>query len=557
MKNLILIFLPLFIFPAIKAGAQNLVRQEVKVVKPYEPVISDAFKINELPKIVDTLKVTPSFSYEITPNRYETIFKPHQIKPAKLISEPLPKLYHSYVRVGFGTYLSPLAEIYFGSERSENWLWDASLTYHSSNGKLINEANKKVYAGLSAIQSEVNGKYFFKNSNVFSAGALIGNNKNYYYGYNPESIDSTVSVPLKKDNMDYQSVNYFQGKVRWQTNYLDSLHVNYDIGVKWQTLQAKNQIGENVLNIDAFVDYFMNNQFIGVDAAIDYYNPKGLIDSTNFAVVKFSPWVGAFGNKWRILAGVNTFYDLSTEKYHFSPKISMHYNVIDYFLIPYFEYDGPYKVNSYKKIYDENPFIMQNLSVKPTEYSSDITFGFRGNISSKVAFNLKANYASINNQYFYVNDTTNKLQNKFDVVYDDITRFRFLGEISYKSSEKLFISLKGNYYQYTMKNELKAWHMPDYSLSLNTRYNLQDKLIVDINVFGIGTRYAKEYDSLGNVVAKELQGIIDLNLGVEYRYSKVLSGFIKLNNIGAVKYYKWNHYPTQRFNIMVGATYSF
>ena len=62
---------------------------------------------------------------------------------------------------------------------------------------------------------------------------------------------------------------------------------------------------------------------------------------------------------------------------------------------------------------------------------------------------------------------------------------------------------------------------------------------------------------LKNVVEKELPGIIDLNLGVEYRLSKLLSVFADFNNIGSVKYYEWNQYPAQRFNFMLGGTYVF
>jgi hypothetical protein len=48
-----------------------------------------------------------------------------------------------------------------------------------------------------------------------------------------------------------------------------------------------------------------------------------------------------------------------------------------------------------------------------------------------------------------------------------------------------------------------------------------------------------------------------MNLGVEYRYNKRISGFIKLNNIAAQRYQKWYNYPVQGFQGMVGATFRF
>jgi hypothetical protein len=53
----------------------------------------------------------------------------------------------------------------------------------------------------------------------------------------------------------------------------------------------------------------------------------------------------------------------------------------------------------------------------------------------------------------------------------------------------------------------------------------------------------------------ELKGYVDANLGFEYRY-KQLSGFVQFNNIAAAKYQRWNYYPSQRFNFMIGLTYS-
>ena len=102
-----------------------------------------------------------------------------------------------------------------------------------------------------------------------------------------------------------------------------------------------------------------------------------------------------------------------------------------------------YYANNYQKIYYENPFIKQNLAVQGTSNTVDLAFGFRGNISSKIAFNIKADYKAFENQYFYVNDTTSAWDNKFDVVYDDMTQVRLLGEISMITKKD--ISFRNNF----------------------------------------------------------------------------------------------------------------
>ncbi|MGE4287966.1 MAG: hypothetical protein AB7E36_04700 [Salinivirgaceae bacterium] len=538
--------------------AQESMNQEVRVVKPYEPVISDAFKISELPKIVDTIKVDARFEYEIAPVQHATSFSPSPINAARLISEPLSKLYYGYAKAGFGSYLSPMAEVYLGSKRSENWRWNALLNYHSSNGKIKNSADQKVYAGLSDAGASFNASRFFNNNTTLKAEAAYGNHKNYYYGFDPEWLQQTnTTAPLLKDDMEHQVLNIARLGARFETNHLDSTHVNYFIDANWQSTMALNNIGENVLHVKSSLDYFFEREFVGADVGLTYINNHGLSNKTNAALFRFSPWVGAFGDKWRIVAGVHTVFDQANEDYKFYPRISMHYNIIDYFLIPYFELDGTYEENSYYKVYKKNPFINQSLSVKPTDTRLNLTFGFRGNISSKVAFNAKVNYAQINNMYFFVTDTNTLLRNKFTTVGDTLTRIRLLGELSYKTSEKLWLSVKTNLYKYEMGSQLKPWHLPTFDLSVNARYRIQDKITLDVNVFGIGSRYARSFDENNQLVAKELQGIIDLNIGLEYRLTRILSAFAYFNNISSVKYYPWHNYPSQRFNVMLGATYSF
>ena len=556
--------LTIILLGATTAFAQNNnLNQEVKVIKAYEPVINDAYKISSLPKIVDTLNVTPTFDYDdgVTPEMYKTKYKPKQMKPAKLVAEPLPKLYNVYVKGGFGMYTTPLLNIYTGSQRSEKWLWNANMNYTSSSAKVKNEDDKRVYAGLSKF--DINGSVhrFFKNDMAASISAGYGNRGNYYYGYATELNLPDSIIPLKRKDIEKQSVNYYNiGATVYSTN-LDSAEIDYKVSLGYNGLKTKDSKSENNIHFDGYISYLLDKEFLGVKCVIDNYKTQGLANDVNSAVVNFNPWVGAYGRKWRVKAGVNTFYDQRNQKYMFFPDISMQYNIIDYFLLPYVELNGNYKVHDYKDMYFENQFVKSDLRINPTKTRINLAVGFRGNISSRIAFNVKAEYAKIDNQYFFVNDTSTMLHEKFFVVYDDIMRTHILGEISYKTSEKFKIGLKGHYYIYDMSTELEAWHLPTYNISLDASYNLSNKIIATANVYAVSRRQACLYqvDGPGKVlpVAKELDGVVDINLGVEYRITKRFSGFLDLNNITGSRYYQWNQYANQRFNFMLGLTYAF
>ncbi len=537
--------------------AQDKNNQQVKVVKPYEPVISDAYKINELPHIVDTTIIKPKFVYNITPVQYKTHFNPKVLRPAKLKSEALQKLYYGYARLGFGNYLSPLAEVAINSKRSERWQWSSVLHYQSSNGKVKNADKERVYAGVSDFTANADAKHFFKNRTVAKLNVGYNNAESYFYGYSPKTITTDAEPPLKKADIEKQQLNTVNLSASYGTNYLDSSRINYTIYIKNLFTKTIDKYNENLFDIGTKMNYFFEHKMVGVNINIKNVNNSGFTDTTNNNFVRFNPWVGAFGKKWRIVAGVNTYFNSENSKYHFYPQLSMHYNIIDYFLIPYFQISGNHKVNNFTKLYHENHFINNGLKVKPTNNKVNISFGFRGNISSEIAFNLRADYSKFEDYYFYVNDTALQYDNKFTVVYDDLTQTHFLGEISYKHKGKLYASLKGEFYKNTLKDYDYAWHLPDYKVSLHTRYSIQDKIIANLNIFGIGKRYALEYDETNTQKAVSLKGLIDVNIGLEYRYTKRLSAFLNINNILAQKYYKWNNYPRQQFFIMGGVSYCF
>ena len=91
------------------------------------------------------------------------------------------------------------------------------------------------------------------------------------------------------------------------------------------------------------------------------------------------------------------------------------------------------------------------------------------------------------------------------------------------------------------------------------------KIILKADIFVIGKQWALQQEPSWVIPALptngpiqnavQLKGIADINIGAEYRYTKMLSFFANFNNIGNFSYYRWDKYPTQRFNFMVGLTF--
>jgi hypothetical protein len=233
---------------------------------------------------------------------------------------------------------------------------------------------------------------------------------------------------------------------------------------------------------------------------------------------------------------------------------------VENIIVPYAGVSGKLKKNSFKSFTDENPFLAPNPALKNTNEKWNIYGGIRGSISKTISYNTHTSYSKTDDMYFFVKEKNDIGIYRFNLVYDEASLWNVHGELQYQWSEKIKLIAKGDYNKYTTVNELQPWHRPAAELTLSANYNLKNKIVASADVFVIGKRFAKNEVMNGNtlvITPKELSQIIDANLSVEYRYSKKLSAFLNLNNLGFQRYYLWNNYPLQRFNFLAGVTVAF
>ena len=216
--------------------------------------------------------------------------------------------------------------------------------------------------------------------------------------------------------------------------------------------------------------------------------------------------------------------------------------------------DGGIQVNNLRNVITDNRYITPGLSVRNTNRKIKGYVGLKGSYTSKISYDLGFSYAILDNMAFFVNDTNTVLGNTFDVTYDDAELLVLYTELQYHESEKLNIILEGSYRQYKLETQAHPWHLPSLNISLGVRYNLMDKILVDGGLHYLGKRYAQ--GTPANPEPVSLEGFIDLNLGVEYRYTKILSGFVRFNNILGSPNLRWNQFPGIGFNVMAGFTYA-
>jgi len=231
--------------------------------------------------------------------------------------------------------------------------------------------------------------------------------------------------------------------------------------------------------------------------------------------------------------------------------------------IPYIGLKGGLKQNTLQGLSQLNPFIRTNIELRNEHNPYDIYGGFKGSLSKTMSFNLGVHFMHIENKALFVTDTTASFDNYLTVIYDTLNQTSFEGSITYQSGEKLKIDVLGRYNLYQLYHNAFAWNLPTLQFTTRGSYQLFDKFYaqLDANIetgrkalVRSGTTDAQVEGSQTYV---DLGAVVDINLGLEYRYTPRISIFLQANNLAAQRYNRWYSYPVQPFQVMGGITATF
>ena len=519
----------------------------------YKPVITESNKIMDNPVVIDSTKKLNVKGYNINSKKIVTSYDVEPIEAAQMVGEPLTKLYNGLVKIGMGSYTTPYGEAWYNHLRSKEYAYGLRLKHISSSASLSDFG----YAGYSDNEISLYGKKFLK-EHTLSGDFDYARNVVHFYGYDKSLFDITDK------NLTAQRFNCISGAAELKSHYVKAERYNHDVKLSYYNLSDLYKASESNIKANGYVQTAIGKEVLKVNAWVDYYNYKTAADTINNTILSLNPNFIATGERYRASIGVTGTMDVFvSSKFYFYPNIDLSYNIFEEIIIPYVGASGGIQKNSFKTITDDNPFVLSELAMKNSNRKYELFGGLKGTLSSKVAYNARVSYSSIDQMPMYVTDQKSLLQNRFDVIYDDAELLNIRGEVSYQDREKLRIGLRGEYFNYKMSTELRAWYKPQLEFAVFANYNLRDKIVAKVDLFYLGSQYAKTYeaDTLSatgkKVVAQELKGVVDANIGVEYRYTKKLGFFVNVNNIANFRYYRYANYPTQRINFMAGLSYSF
>ena len=517
----------------------------------YRPVITEANKIKNNPEVLDSTPKIPVTPYRIYSQKINTTFGLDPIVPAQMLGEPLTKLYNSMVKIGMGNYTTPYGELWVNKLRSKDYSGGFRAKHLSSSFTPKDFG----YGGFNDDELSVYGKKFLR-KHALSGDADYQRNTVHLYGYdaNQYTLDRNAT------ELRY---NLLKANAQLKSYFTDPKQINHDIKLGYYTLMDRYDTYENNIKLSGVAQTAVNKELLKVNASVDYYNYKTTLDTINNTLVSINPnFIAADSNYKAHLGFTITADKFDVVKYHFYPNLFFSYNIFENIIIPYAGITGGMQKNSYKSFTDVNPFVLSNLQMQNSNKVIEFYGGLKGTLSATTSYHLRVSQQTLNNMALFVNDT-NGFGNQFGVIYDNARILTVHAEAGYQLREKIRVNLAADYFDFKMQNELRAWYKPNLQVTLSGNYNLKDKLVAKLDVFYLANQYARMFElDVENIsgvraVASELKGLVDVNMGLEYRYNKKLSFYTMFNNVANFRYYRWSNYPTQRFNFMGGLSYSF
>ncbi|HLU87849.1 MAG TPA: hypothetical protein VKZ44_08855 [Taishania sp.] len=538
--------------------------------------IEKAQRISSKPVIDDTVIHQKVVEYPLLSTQYKTTTQVDEIEPATIrVKDQLDQLYTTYVKVGIGTELMPLGEVYFNNTRSRKYIYGANVKHLSSWGNIpgyerntFDRTSLGLYGGINEKKYQLLGDIHYRNQGL------------HYY-----------AIQAPKDSLGRDSTRQRYNDAGFNVTYksnakVDSMLINYQVGLQYNhfnTLRPK---------IDSLTDWRSRENFIGITGAGDfklkehiysvgldilhnkylYGNTADSISPIDTAIVRpntiirLKPTFKTYlwSDKFKATVGLDfTINADQNTKVHIYPIAEVKYSLFNDIFIPYVGVRGGMKQTTLKSLTMINEFLRPNVSMLNESTAIDIYGGFKGTLAKNISFNIGGGYSFVKNLALFANDTVYSSGNRFDVIFDTAKVLTLEGSLAYQLAEKLKVDVIAKYNSYELKNNAFAWNRPNFELVTRVHYNLFDKFYANFDVKLETGRKALVYQNGQGVYEQDLQlykkfkSIYDFNLGLEYRYTRRLSVFVQLNNIAAQRYQRWFNAPVHGFQVLGGLTFRF
>jgi hypothetical protein len=524
---------------AIPAFAQDTLRTDgITVIKDFIPRLAEVIKIPSNPNPEVPEVKAPKLDYTLPETRFNTSPTVYTIKPLAMGTALLPKLKTNYFRLGYGNYNMPLFEAYVNTVRnktSQAGVYARHLSASPDGSRSFSDNEIKLW-----------GKRFLDKGVVTSD---VGYNRNviHYYGYMPESLN----LPKRSLRRQYSALDLHVG---YGNIIKDTSRLKYNIDARYYNFIDNNSSVENDFKLKGDFNKRINGNPLHVELMVNTNNTKTKAYNYSRTFVDLNPdYTLDLGSAYIMLGFNSTLVNDSTgNEVYFYPKAELAYEIKPKSLTAFAGITGKLNRTTYRGLATENPFI-STFGLANTSNKFELYAGFKGEIGPQTSFLLQFSSASVQNMVFYGFDSTNHGQiTLFDTTQISITNIK--AELNHEFDDKFHFQFAMNYFGYNKMQLSAPFGRPTFTTRTNFMYNVGDKFILRGDIYTMNKRKSIEIPNNNEV---SLGTIVDLNLGIDYRYSKTIGLFLNMNNLTNNQYQRWYNYKVYGFNVLAGLSVTF
>jgi hypothetical protein len=532
-----------------------------------------------MPDLKDSSSFNPNFNYRILSTSVATNYQPAPIAAAKINTKRKEYLHKSYIKGGVGNYSSILAELGYNILQDEKYVLGLNVSHLTSMGDIKLEDDNTVDAPFHDTWAAADFKHFFEDKTL-SVNLDFTHNTYKYYGYQTLTKgdmywlpDGKLSPGVTFHPDEDQRLSGFKASIGLMNNETDDRKTKYAVEGGFSAFGNKTGVSQIGVKLNGGLSKPINDLAFDMSGTIESYKtsvpdtigPMYTFNDRSQTMIKVNPAINFKFDRASLRVGMQIAGIIDTEgdEFYLTPDVMGELTVVEGIATIYGGVNGKVNLNDYQSMMYENAFASADINVKSSLYGLNFLAGIKGNFSSAMSFSAGMEYGIFNDEHFWVNkpyvgggiQPVYHYSNQFDVVYDDGSLLKVSGELLYKPKQNMEFALNGAYYGWNLDEQAEAWHMPEVKLGLEGSFNLLENLYATAGVKYLGERSA--FDVSNGASAKKLDGIIDVNIGAEYYFSKQWSFWASMNNLAASKYYKWNGYPMLGFNAKAGIIFSF
>jgi len=519
-----------------------IIRKDRVLTLPQQP------RIFERPPALPPVSSKESYVYEV-----KNFFL--DLQPVALDIQPYAKAfpkqdtdrYRSFVRAGFGNYLSPLAEAHVTSLNSDEFVYGLKLKHQGFYEGPVDGAN----SAEDHTNINLNGSLFRDFLEVYGDVGYARDRYNFY-GYSANPV--LESTPFDLEQV-FNTIKFKAG-----VRKIDQLDVfSYDGSIGLRIFNDSYLAREHEATINASVGFRANDHLSGgISAALFFTSPSDLLyTDINRNYFKLQPFASYNKDGLNVKLGANVIQenDVVPNKnsdFNLFPLASISYQINPAFGA-YASYEGDVIRNTYYGFVMENPFLGPSEQLRNTIQNFEIDAGITGTVNGEINYKFGVKYGNFTNMHFYGNNERDST--RFQLIYDTSSRvvnYHLSTDWNYEGWYQLEAS--ANYYQYTLTDFSSPWHRPEWELSLNNTLKPASKWLVHINATLMG---GIPVINLESDTTDTLSALADLHAKVDYSVSSRLSVFAIGNNLLNQSYQRFWNYPVRGIQGIVGVSYKF